>query len=935
MSGYDSTWRNLLTAVQLGDLPRVRELLRTEDELSDLSTWTDSYLLLRDAIADAELEIVECLLENNATVNRRSKKATDTPLHLAVHIGDPDLLNSLLDRGANVTAKGKYKKTPVHIAAEYSKVEILELLISKGGNINDKDQHGLTPLCWALKKGKLEIVDYILNHENYDGSLFNHSSKEADTQLHFAVTSGNEELVRYLINKGAQVNAQGIDSKTPLHIAVEENLEKIVECLLDNGADVNYTCSYCGEEECTALHIAADKSNEKILELLLNKGADINAVTANGINPLHVAACRNNVECVKIILNNNRDVDYLNRTTADEGFTPLHFASIFGCNYVADFILNMNADINILSYDNSLPIHFAVSKGHDKVVELLLNHGANVDSLFDNTLCHKTLLFTAVVNGDLKIVEHLLKFSPDITCKCNIDSLKVALRSFSDKSKGIAEALLDYGFKLDFDDVDSGQLIYTAVEKGLVGIVKDIIKAGIDITELRDSTFLSQGFTLLHSAVINKHLEIVKLLIDKVDINTKDGFGLTPISYAAENNDIDMVKFILDYNNLDDMSKCQLLFGATKKSSKEIIELSLQYGIDVNMTDERGRTALHVIDLGKYESQKEDSARGEIAKLLISKGANVNARTNDNDTALAYAVLHQNPYVVEALLLHGANIDHLNSFGDTLLHMAAIKGKIEIIRLLIQHGVAVDSPNNRGVTPLHFAVENNNEEAVICLIEYGADVNWINKKSGRTALHLAVEKNLSTIVRVLLKCGSDINIVNFHNQTPFSYTTNASCLFEIIQVLREHVIKLKCANFKVNCNDLNLVDTFIDSSDFYSDCMKEIESMGVKIVDSNKLTYRHILSKSIQKLSIYSKNVDISKRLESDDTKNTFPLYYDLLINRFNEGVKREKILQTLYDHLDDLFPRVSYNCIDEIFCYLSNDDLKLLRKACNPNNQF
>ncbi|XP_057326697.1 ankyrin-1-like [Microplitis mediator] len=934
MSGYESTWRNLSTAVQLGDLARVRELLRTEDELSDLSTWTDSYTLLRDAIADAELEIVECLLENNATVNRRGKKATDTPLHLAVHIGDPDLLNSLLDRGANVTARGKNKKTPVHIAAEYSNIEILELLISRGGNINEKDQHGLTPLCLALKKGKLEMVDYILNHEKYNAGSFNHPSKEADTQLHFAVTSGNEVLVRYLIDKGAQVNAQGIDKKTPLHIAVQENLEKIVECLLDNGADINYTCSYCGEEECTALHIAADISNETILELLLSKGADINAVTANGINPLHVAACRNNVECVKIILNNNRDVDYLARTTADEGFTPLHFACIFGCHDVAEFILNINADINIFSYDNSLPIHIAVSKGHDKVVELLLNHGANVDSLFDNTLCHKTLLFTAVVNGDFKIVEHLLKFSPDITYKCNIDSLKVAIRSFRDESKAISEALLDYGFKLDFDDVDSGQLIYVAVEKGLVGIVKDVIKAGINITELRDSTFLSRGFTLLHSAVINKHLEIVKLLIDKVDINTKDGFGLTPISYAVENNDIDMVKFILDYNNLDDLSKCQLLFGATKKSNKEIIELSLQYGIDVNMTDERGRTALHVVDLGKYESQEEDSARGEIAKLLISKGANVNARTNDNDTALAYAVLHQNPYVVEALLLHGASIDDLTSSGDTLLHMAAIKGKTEVIRLLVQHGFVVDSPNNKGITPLHFAVENNNEEAVICLIEYGADVNGINKKSGRTALHLAVEKNLSTIVRVLLKYGSDINIVNSYNQTPLSCTTNASCLFEIIRDLKEHVIKLKCANFQVNDNDLNLVDTFIDSNDFYSNCLKEIESMGVKIIDSNRLTYRNILSTSIQKLSVYAKNDEISKSLKSDDCKSKFPLYYDLLVKRFDEGVEREKILQTLDDHLDDLFP-VSDYCIDEIFCYLSNDDLKLLREACNPNNQF
>lgn len=930
----NSAWLNLSLAVQLGNISRVRTLLRQEDDLADLSVWADGYTLLRDAIKDSQLEIVEDLLENNISVNRKSKNTTDTPLHLAIHIGGIDLITLLLDKGAKVTAKGKYKKSPLHVAFEYSKIEVIELLLAKGGDLNAKDQDGLTPMCLAVKKGRLEIVDYFLNHEKYQGQLKSFVTEEIaglDTPLHLAAASGNKELVIYFIKAGARIDVQGIDLKTPLHVAIQNNYESVVECLLDHGANLQLGCMYCDENNCTALHVAADLSNEKIVNLLLNKGASILALTTKGLTPLHIAACRNNLECVKILLKNHDfDVNYLNMLSTDEGNTALHFATMFGCYDVVKLLLEMKADVNIFSFEKMLPIHIAITKGNEKIVELLLNSGSDPDTLFDN---NKTLLSQAVEFGDFKVVEQILKFHPDITNEENTISLKNAVQSFNEESQMIVEALLDYGFKIDVNDPDKFELVRISVEKGLTRIVYDFLQAGFDVNQIDSSSLLYQSSTFLHIAVRNKQCEMVKLLLNNnaiTDIN--DSFGFTPMSYAIESGELDIIKVILEHTTLNFESKRELLFSVVKKSNIQVIELILQFDIDVNIADQTGRTALHVIDLmhwGSDESLDNRLSRRKIVNFLISKGGNVNARTKKNDTVLDYAILYQNPFVLEEILMHNANTNYLNEYGDTPLGLAAIRGNSKIVELLIHHNVDVNAPNYKGITPLLYAVENNNEKTIKCLLDNGACINWKYRLSGETVLHIAIGNKKPGIVALLLMYGADMNITNFRKQTPLSYAIQPPCdvnSMMIIQILIAHVIKLKCANLYVNEINLKLIDGWMQMDDFSALCMNEIDRLKkTKVVDSRKLFYNDILTMNTQKLSVYLQDNSIVKNFPANVCDHKYPIYYDLLKKRFNDGIERKKILSTIDKYLTRIFPGLPYNCVTEIFCYLSNDSLRQL----------
>lgn len=86
------------------------------------------------------------------------------------------------------------KCTSLHEAAKYGDLEVVEYLVEKGANVNEKDDDGYTPLHVAAKKGYLEIVEYLVEK----GAKINEKDKSAKTPLQLAYDNGNQEVVNYL-----------------------------------------------------------------------------------------------------------------------------------------------------------------------------------------------------------------------------------------------------------------------------------------------------------------------------------------------------------------------------------------------------------------------------------------------------------------------------------------------------------------------------------------------------------------------------------------------------------------------------------------------------------------------------------------------------------------------------------------------------------------
>ncbi|HEV8136389.1 MAG TPA: ankyrin repeat domain-containing protein [Pyrinomonadaceae bacterium] len=197
----------------------------------------------------------------------------------------------------------------------------------------------------------------------------------------------------------------------------------------------------------------------------------------------------------------------------------------------------------------------------------------------------------------------------------------------------------------------------------------------------------------------------------------------------------------------------------------ENVELLLSKGADVNAKNRRASTPLHW-------------AMHDVAKvrLLLSKGADVNAKQVQGRTPLFLAaMLGDGVATIRLLLSSGADPNLASANGQTPLMMAAARGNVEAMRLLIEKGAAVNHRDGAGETALMSAGTSGSADAVRFLIEKGADVK-IKSKRNETALGFAATSGVQASVELLLSKGADVNVRNFRGYSPLMFAASSDTM---------------------------------------------------------------------------------------------------------------------------------------------------------------
>ncbi|XP_018580221.1 tankyrase [Anoplophora glabripennis] len=259
-----------------------------------------------------------------------------TPLHFASGYNRVSVVEFLLQQGADVHAKDKGGLVPLHNACSYGHYEVTELLVKHGASVNVADLWKFTPLHEAAAKGKYEIVKLLLKHgadpskKNRDGATPLDLVREGDQDvadllrgnaaLLDAAKKGNLARVQRLVTP-ENINcrdAQGRNS-TPLHLAAGYNNVEVAEFLLEHGADVNAQ----DKGGLIPLHNASSYGHLDIAALLIKYNTVVNATDKWGFTPLHEAAQKGRTQLCALLLAHGADPFLKNQ----EGQAPVDLAS--------------------------------------------------------------------------------------------------------------------------------------------------------------------------------------------------------------------------------------------------------------------------------------------------------------------------------------------------------------------------------------------------------------------------------------------------------------------------------------------------------------------------------------------------------------------------------------------------------------------------------
>jgi len=326
-------WRKLLDAIKAGNIEAVKESLAAGAEVNYWS-WT---LPLGVAALNGHTDIVELLINEGANVKMHDGQDS-TALHGAAKNGNVEIAILLLDAGAYVNDVDIAIRTPLHYAAQNGHKEVAELLIANGANMSARDWYGETPLdftesanhfdyaenTWLkdspeIKSVKKEIANIILENGGKSGAEFS---------IDVAVKLGNLDAVKQHLAEGEELNAK--EKNNFLRYAAYWGRKEIAELFIAKGAKVNAK-NDAGE---TSLHQAAKSGSKEVAEMLISEGAKVNNKDINGFTPLHEAAYSGKTDVVELLIAKGADVNAKSKA----GHTPLFWAISNHNNEVADLI---------------------------------------------------------------------------------------------------------------------------------------------------------------------------------------------------------------------------------------------------------------------------------------------------------------------------------------------------------------------------------------------------------------------------------------------------------------------------------------------------------------------------------------------------------------------------------------------------------------------
>lgn len=431
----------VVAAARRNDLGAIRALVAAKADVK--ATEGDGASALTWAAYHSNIDAVRVLLAAGAPVNVANRYGV-TPLLQAARNGDLPIIEALLKAGADVQTTQSEGETPLMAAAAAGSVEAVRLFLARGANVNAMEQAAnQTALMWAANEGHTDVVNVLLEggaNPNATGKvtglprvqggiaggrMWTDYTSGGLTSLMFAARQGHGDVIRRLMDAGADANVANPDGLTALILAVINDHADAAIVLLDKGAGANDGSLF----EAIGLHnIRANETvgeatrprprNEnratpvELIAKLVEKGADplrpaTHILHADSIgqplqqatnqSPLARALQQQDVDALKAIVPRIPDLNVMT-----QGNTPLmtlmapgggRFAGGFGAQpgafryagtrsamEAARLLLEAGVDVNKTRATGETALHIAAQSGNVVMIQMLVDRGAKLDA---------------------------------------------------------------------------------------------------------------------------------------------------------------------------------------------------------------------------------------------------------------------------------------------------------------------------------------------------------------------------------------------------------------------------------------------------------------------------------------------------------------------------------------------------------------------------
>ncbi|PQE26803.1 ankyrin repeat-containing protein [Rutstroemia sp. NJR-2017a BVV2] len=644
----------LILAAGLGHETVVSLLLHKQANVN--SQDSDGNTPLINAVSSGHEMVVKILLDKGADVNMQDRFGR-TALMKAAQAGSEAVVKLLLDKPNDVNMQDSFGMTALMVATQCSNEGVVKLLLDKHADINIQYRNGTTALIMAIANGGDNRLVKILLDKQSDVNLQNGTW---GSTLHAAFANGKEQFVEALLKEGTDVGEKEGEQGTALQAAVRNHHEISVKMLLNKQVAIHEQDRYV----VSTIQKSLMYESKEIPTLLLSKsGEDLSSNHGRAL--LLWAVEHPEARSVELVLTlDNIEIDF--KDTTDQapllwarqqhggnevevllptgkvklnpslrnhaGRAPLLYATEFAGEDLLQLLLQAKKHyINSRDIIGQTPLSHAALYANKTAAKLLLETGAAELNSKDND--GRTPLSWAADSGAAEVVELLLKegnIEADSKDNAGWTPLSWAARQKKLKTVQVVELLLRTdGVEVDSKDNCNRTPLSFAAQYGSSLIIESLLKTGKADVEWRDDS----GRTPLLWALRDNGIEEVETLLNigKARTGPRDIEITAPLALTTPYSKLGPSTASLHTSKSAPESPYQVvLMLAVKMDNRRIVTMLLEEeGIEVDMTDEDGRTPLSWAAQLGYEY---------IVKVLLAGNASIDLEDMTGRTPLSWAL---------------------------------------------------------------------------------------------------------------------------------------------------------------------------------------------------------------------------------------------------------------------------------------------------------